>query len=188
MRIGDENQSQVGRVNRRPIAVSGAYAISDVMLPHLGAATDVERMRTLFQKHLCSDTSAGCRIKACTVSRFRHRPGERCILQYTLCVHEPDSGIDRELWVTGAMYVDGRVKRRARRYRAAAPIRTRPDAYGLLAPVAFIPELEMLVQAFSVRPPPPQPRPADDRLAARTRAAAPGAVRDGATDHRSMGS
>ncbi|HEX2729850.1 MAG TPA: hypothetical protein VHM16_08840, partial [Rubrobacteraceae bacterium] len=83
------------------------------------------------------------------LSRIRYRAGFRCVLQYTLRIAELDSGKERDLPVSGAMYAaSGKAERTYRKLLSTNPRREIPDAWLVFDPVSFVSDLDMLVQIF----------------------------------------
>jgi Phosphotransferase enzyme family len=122
--------------------------LADPGLPQLAIASDPVMMREVFQTHLRLLTHQAYRIQDCLVSRIRYRRGSRCVLQYTLHLVEPATGLERSQWVTGVIDAEGRAERAWQRLRAADPTQEVPEAYLTFEPVCFISTLKMLVQVF----------------------------------------
>lgn len=144
-----------GRASRRmplPAGVFGEAFPFDPDLPQLAVATDPVRMREVFRACLKPVGDRAFEIGACVPFRFRFRQsGSRCVLQYTLRLVETGTGRQWDQWVTGLLYTrQGEAHRLWLELRAAAakgepPVTGRPGSF---EPVAFIPDLEMLVQVF----------------------------------------
>jgi hypothetical protein len=126
---------------------------ADPRLPEFEIACDPRRMAALLRRHL--RPRAGVRIEGCALEEFRHRPEKRSVLRYRLAL----SGTrQRRAWVTGALYPPERAPGRARALAdkmASAPA-AGPGWEGPFDPVAFLPEVGMVVQVY----------PFDRRLAA----------------------
>jgi hypothetical protein len=121
---------------------------SDPALPQLVIASDPELMREIFRRHLRPLTAKGYDIQECVLSRVRYRRPARCVLQYTLRLVEPGTGLDRSQWVSGHLYGEDRAAQISQRLRAADPGQESAKAFLTFDPVSFIPDLGMLVQVF----------------------------------------
>jgi Phosphotransferase enzyme family len=121
---------------------------ADPSLLQLAIASDPELMLEVFRTHLRPLTRETCHIQACQVSRIRYRRGARCVLQYTLRLVEPDTGRERNQWVTGVIDAAGRAERAWQRLRAVDPAQGVSEAFPTFEPFCFIPTLKMLVQVF----------------------------------------
>lgn len=119
----------------------------DPDLPHLEIAGDARRMHKLFQEHLRPLPGRGYEIPGCRLSRIRYRRGERCVLQYTLGLADPDTGREREQWAVGVLYPGDRARRAWEKLQGSPPLKLL-DPFSTYEPYAFIPELRMLVQVF----------------------------------------
>lgn len=133
-----------------PSAVSLEPFPADPDFPQLRIATDPRRMLALFRAHLRPVDGKALQIQDCVPFRFRCRQsGSRCVLQYTLVVVEPGTGRRWHLWVTGLLYVgEGEAERVWQELQDADPCRDMPDGWRTFEPVAFIPELQMVVEVF----------------------------------------
>jgi hypothetical protein len=133
-----------------PAAVCMDGFPADPDFPQLETASDARLMLEVFRKHLKAVSGKAYRIEECIPFRFRCRQSTaRCVLQYTLRVVDSSSGRRSEQWVTGLVYAGaGEAERLWRELRAADPRREIPEQWLVFEPVAFIPELEMLVQVF----------------------------------------
>src|SRR2546423_5455006 len=126
----------------------------DPDFPQLAVATDPARMLEVFRTHLAPAPGRQVEIEACIPFRFRCRQStSRCVLQYTLRLRErTGGGSDERRWeqsVTGVVYArDGEAERQWREGRAADPRDEIPPQWLAFEPVAFIPELAMLVEVF----------------------------------------
>jgi hypothetical protein len=105
-------------------------------------------MREVFRTHLRPLARQAYQIQDCLVSRVRYRRGSRCVLQYTLRLVEPETGRERDQWVTGAIDAAGRAERAWERLQAADPAQEVPEAFPTFEPVCFVLPLTMLVQVF----------------------------------------
>ncbi|OLD30134.1 MAG: hypothetical protein AUI49_09645 [Candidatus Rokubacteria bacterium 13_1_40CM_2_68_13] len=129
---------------------------ADPALPQLQISSDPELMREVFRGSLCPLPGRVYHIDDCLLSWVRYLRGVRCTLQYTLRLVEPETGRERNQWVSGVICAEDRAERIWRKLRAADPRQEIPQAFPTFEPVSFIPDLGMLVQVF----------PYDRRLAA----------------------
>ncbi len=116
--------------------------------PQLEVANDPERMREVLQHYLRPLDGNAVEIRACRVSYARIRGGARCMLEYTLRLGEPATGREWDQVVTGVIYAGGRTGRTWARLARAAPPRVLPGAFPPLAPFAYVPDLDLLLQVF----------------------------------------
>jgi hypothetical protein len=123
---------------------------ADPDFPQLETASDPRLMLHVFRQHLKGVSGKAYHIEQCVPFRFRCRQStSRCVLQYTLRVVDPSSGRRWDQWVTGVVYAAaGEAERLWRELRAADPRPEIPAQWLAFEPVAFIPDLQMLVQVF----------------------------------------
>jgi hypothetical protein len=121
--------------------------LADPSFPQLQVAGDPESMRGVFQKHLRPLNNKAYHVRDCRLSRIRYRPGNRCVLQYTLRLAEADTGSERIQWVTGVMYADDKTRRKWEKLRVSYPKEV-SEIISTFEPFSFIPDLGMLVQVF----------------------------------------
>jgi len=123
---------------------------ADPDFPQLAIASDPARMLELFRRHLEPAAGKRYRIETCVPVRFRCRQSTaRCVLQYTLRLHEPGTGRRWEQGVTGLIYAQtGAAERLWQELQATDPCQGIPNDWLTFRPVGFIPELEMVVQVF----------------------------------------
>jgi hypothetical protein len=118
---------------------------ADPGLPEFAIACDPRRMTALLRRHL--RPRAGAQIDGCTLEEFRHRPEKRSVLRYRLAL---SGAPERRAWVTGALYrperAPGRARALADKMAAAPPAGPRWE--GPFDPVAFLPEVGMVVQVY----------------------------------------
>lgn len=119
---------------------------ADPAFPGLAFAGDVDSMRDLFAEHLRPVGETPYEISGCNLFRVRYRKGARCVLQYSLDLSDPTSGTTRTQWVTGVMYANGKARRKWEKLRKSA--QEVPATDPAFEPVAFLPELDMLVEVF----------------------------------------
>src|SRR5256885_5493821 len=122
----------------------------DPDFPQLETATDPRVMLQVFRRHLKPVPGKAYRIEECVPFRFRCRQStSRCVLQYTLRVADSSSGRRWDQWVTGVVYAAaGEAERLWRGLAAPGPAPEIPEQWLAFEPVAFIPDLQMLVQVF----------------------------------------
>lgn len=119
---------------------------ADPAFPGLALAGDADAMRSLFAEHLRPVGEIRYEISGCKLFRVRYRKGARCVLQYSLDLSDPTSETTRTQWVTGVMYADGKARRKWKKLRKSAL--EVPAMDPAFEPVAFLPELDMLVEVF----------------------------------------
>ncbi len=122
----------------------------DPDFPQLETASDPRLMLHVFRQHLNGVSGKAYHIEQCVPFRFRCRQStSRCVLQYTLHVVDPSSGRRWDQWVTGVVYAAaGEAERLWRELRDADLRPEIPEQWLAFEPVAFIPDLQMLVQVF----------------------------------------
>ncbi len=127
----------------------GAFPL-DPGFPQLAVAFDAERMRNVFRAHLKAVPGASVRILDCVPFRFRCRQSTaRCVLQYTLRLEEAITGRQRDVFATGLIYAEpGEAERLWRSISANHPAPEIPASWRTYEPVAFVPELDMVVEVF----------------------------------------
>jgi hypothetical protein len=127
--------------------MSAKLLLADPSFPQLQVAGDPESMRGVFQKHLRPLNSKAYHVRDCRLSRVRYRRGDRCVLQYTLRLTDPDTGYERTQWVTGVMYAKDRTRRKWEKLRSLDPGAI-SNIFPTFEPFVFIPDLRMLVEVF----------------------------------------
>src|SRR2546421_8661989 len=122
----------------------------DPDFPQLEIASDPVRMLEVFRAHLKPVGGKAYHIDACVPVRFRCRQStSRCVLQYSLRVIDRATGGAFDRWVTGTLYArPGDAERLWRELGDTDPKRSIPDQWLAFEPLAYVPELEMLVQVF----------------------------------------
>jgi hypothetical protein len=129
--------------------VSVGSFLADPAFPQLEIATDPALMKQTFRSHLRPVGPKVYDIEDCRFIRLRYRQDSRCFLQYTLRLVEPDTGLERDVQLTGLVYAEkGRAEQAWRKLQATDPQQEIPDGWLTFEPVSFVPELEMLVQVF----------------------------------------
>jgi Phosphotransferase enzyme family len=123
---------------------------ADPDFPQLTIASDPNRMLDVFRSHLKPVEGKRYHIAACVPFRFRCRQStSRCVLQYTVRIAEPSTGREVDQWVTGLVYAkDGEAERLWREMQADETRAEIPERWHTLEPIAFIPDLQMVVQVF----------------------------------------
>src|SRR5213592_5087677 len=97
--------SQAMRVTSQLPRVRPGGFPADPDFPQLAIASDPEQMLELFRRHLEPAAGKRYRIEGCVPLRFRCRQSTaRCVLQYTLRLHEPGTGRRWEQGVAGFIY------------------------------------------------------------------------------------
>jgi len=116
--------------------------------PQLTTACDAGLMLEVFRNHLKPVSDKAFHIQECIPLRFRWRKGgSRCVLQYTLRLVEKASGRRLETWVTSVFHAEpGRTKAFWAELNATEP--RIPEEWLTFEPLAFVPDLQMLVQVF----------------------------------------
>jgi phosphotransferase family enzyme len=121
---------------KAPMSHSEAFP-ADAALPALAQAFDPAAMVA----HLAHGLRA--RVDACTIGTFRHRPGRRTIVKYTVDV----PGVAAAWPVTGTIYPDA--ERAARHASELAEQAASVTAWSApFAPVGVVPELSMTLQVY----------------------------------------
>src|ERR1051325_5497237 len=133
-----------------PSAVCEEAFPADPDFPQLKIASDPALMLEVFRNHLRPVAGKSLEILDCIPFRFRCRQSTtRCVLQYTLRVAEPRTGREWDQWVTGIVYAgEGEAERLCHELSAIDMRREIPARWLTFEPVAFVPELQMLVQVF----------------------------------------
>jgi len=122
---------------------------TDPLFPQLATAADPLAMRDIFRAHLRPLVERSPEILSCRLSRIRYRRNERCLLQYTLHLVDRNTGVERDLPVTGIVYANKeRAERAWSKLRAAGSDQGAPTPFSAFEAVAFVPQLAMLVHVF----------------------------------------
>ena len=142
------------RAHRVRAAAPPAALPADPAFPQLAIAGDPRLMLKVFRTHLKPVGRRACYIEDCIPFRFRCRQsGSRCVLQYTLRIVDPSTGRRWDQWATGLLYArEGEAVRRWRELQATEPYAEIPERWLTFEPVAFIPDLEMVVEVFPYDP------------------------------------
>jgi len=132
-----------------PAGASEGYP-ADPDFPQLRVASDAKRMLEILRAHLRPLPGRNTRILECRPFRFRCRQSTaRCVLQYTLRLFEPGTGREWDHWATGLIFAgEGGAQRAWTNLRTGPPVTEIPAPWRCFEPVAFIPELDMVVVLF----------------------------------------
>ncbi len=108
-------------------------------------ATDPERMRAVVEEYLRVPAEPPLEVVECKVE-FARRGPPRSLFQYQIRLRDPTSGSEWIQVVSGVSYGSQRTQllwESLRRHRL-----TQPDRGTVLTPAAYVPELNLLLQAF----------------------------------------
>ncbi len=120
----------------------------DPAFPHLATAMDPEAMRGWLTKTLAPSNAWPLAIRDCRLSIVRHRPGERCLVEYLLTLVDGDSGRTWERMVTGFLCSEERARHIRKKLESAGILRAWPGGRPSINALTYIRELHMLVQAY----------------------------------------
>ncbi|HZI22324.1 MAG TPA: hypothetical protein VFD76_07390 [Gemmatimonadales bacterium] len=140
-----------GRPERSPGVSPGHPGFPvDPDFPQLPIATDPAHMLDVFRAHLRPAPGRSVVIEDCIPFRFRCRQASaRCVLQYTLRLLDRASGRRWDQAVAGIVYARaGEAERQWQEILTGDPLGEVPVEWRALQPVAFVPELDMLVEVF----------------------------------------
>jgi hypothetical protein len=118
-----------------------------VPFPHLDVARDPERMIPILQNHLRPANGTAIAVQGCAVDYVRQSQG-RLLLQYMVRLAEPASGRAWDQRVTGVSYGEDRTDRLVKRLLASGAAATQPVGEPALLPLAYVPELDLMLQVF----------------------------------------
>lgn len=105
-------------------------------------------MREVLQRHLEETGSPDLRVRECRIANTRRRDGSRGTVEYELTLEHRVSGATWDQRVTGATFGGDRTRRAWASLRQAdAPADGNGPAPGF-PPFAYLPELDLLLQAF----------------------------------------
>ncbi|HVH66872.1 MAG TPA: phosphotransferase [Gemmatimonadales bacterium] len=123
---------------------------ADPDFPQLEIASDPARMLEVFRAHLEPVAGHAYHVDSCVPVRFRCRQSTtRCVLQYSLRVVDRSTERAFNQSVTGVVYSRrGEAERLWRELGTTHPRRSISDCWLTFEPLAYVPELEMLVQVF----------------------------------------
>jgi aminoglycoside phosphotransferase (APT) family kinase protein len=113
---------------------------------HIDTFRNANLMQEIFQRHLAPADNPSCVVESCAVD-FVRQASTRCLVQYTIQFREREAGPLRSQVVTGVTYDEGRATRILARARRSG-LRVIKTADMALFAVAYVPELNMLLQVF----------------------------------------
>ena len=128
--------------------------LQDPSFPKLEVVKDPELMRQVFQRHLQPLDGKTYQVLDCRIHYIHYRRAARCVVQYTLCLAEPETGREWSQWVSGVLYANGRTQRiweklqRTESEQRESEERGVSDSSPAFAPFSYLPDLDMLVQVF----------------------------------------
>lgn len=114
---------------------------------HIDALQDPDHMRGVFQKYLQPPDNPALLVETCTIDLVR-MASARCLLQYTVELRENGASASRRQIITGVAYSGDRAQRVWERIRLSGAVPTSPMPGSGLPPIAFAPELQLVMQAF----------------------------------------
>ena len=116
----------------------------DHLFPRLPDALDAEKMMNLFRRELAGNSEKGrYRLAGCVPEYVRYKPGVSCVIGYCLYVSENNNPSQKIQRVHGRFLTPGNGEEE---YRKARKTHTATPLWG--PPVAYFPELEMIVSFF----------------------------------------
>lgn len=133
-RPGEQPRPTIGVVEISPAGVAHRLYDDDGRLPWLAAATDAEAMGRRFAALL------GAPVKSCQVTPVRYKPGARCVFRYDL-----DTASGRQVFF-GKLLREGAEQLLATISALHAASEAAPDLPRIPAPLAYWPEVHMLIQ------------------------------------------
>jgi hypothetical protein len=116
----------------------------DPKLPELALAANTSEMARVFAQHIWPSARGRFQAEDCRISRIRYHRQSRCHLQYSLTLRDRSTGMSSRQWLTGALFADSEQVSRLLRKETSGVSCTVPD----VVPMAFIPEMRMLVHVF----------------------------------------
>jgi len=130
-------------------ADSDGYPI-DSAFPELPVATDCGQMLGVFREHLEPLAGKAIEIRSCRPFRFRcHQSDSRSVLQYTLHVADRATGREWDQWVTGLLYAENaKAEQLWKELQDEDPSGEIPERWRSFRPIAFVPDLRMIVEVF----------------------------------------
>ncbi len=144
---------------------------ADPALPALPLLTDVGRARELLQEGIRAGSPAyhDLRIASCAIKALRYKPGSRATAVYRLAYAPEDAGRGWPAIVVAKTYSGGKGQNAYDGMRAlwASPL-ARGDVVAIAEPLAYLPELKLLVQG-----PIAEERTLEDLIRAALRSGAP---------------
>jgi hypothetical protein len=116
----------------------------DPCMPELALAANPAEMSRMFAQHVWPSAKNRFETEDCRISRIRYHRNCRCLLQYSLTLRDRTTGIASRQWLTGAVYADPAHAARLLQAGTSSVSCTVPE----VMPMAFIPEVRMLVHVF----------------------------------------
>jgi Phosphotransferase enzyme family len=117
-------------------------------LSQLEIASCPELMQDVFRRHLRSLNGKACQIRECQLCRTSFKKGGDRHIQYTLRLADPRTGIERTQWVVVTMHAGRRSREIWEKLRRSESKQETPYTSSAFTPFSYIPQLEMLMQAF----------------------------------------
>lgn len=105
-------------------------------------------MRDVLQRHLRPLDGKPYEVRECQIPYSLHREGFRCLVHYELRLAESDTGRERTQLVTGVMYAGDKTRRIWEELWRSELEGGAADTSPIFEPFSYIPDLDMLVQAF----------------------------------------
>jgi Phosphotransferase enzyme family len=118
----------------------------DTVLPHLKVALDAEAMKQVFAEVFLSGNSLDANrfsLGFCEIERVKYKPGQNCLIYYTLSFQNKITTHAETLRVCARLYAKGLSG--SRYEKAQQEVLVRPV---IGRPVLHLPQLEMVVWAF----------------------------------------
>jgi hypothetical protein len=120
--------------------------VSDLSLPALPLLTDPTTAQALLQNSIGRETHPGIRIAECVPEVVRYKPGSRCTLKYQLRYDTPDHA-----WPEAVVVKTHQGNKGANAFGAMQALWATDlslgDVVTIAQPIAYLPELRVLVQA-----------------------------------------
>ena len=149
---------------------------ADPALPALPILTDPAQARALLERSIraCSPAYRDIRIQACAIKALRYKPGSRATVVYRLEYPDEDAARIWPTIVVAKTYSGSKGQNAYDGMRALwnSPL-SRGDVVRIAEPLAYIPELKVLVQG-----PIPEEQTLEDLLKAALRSGAPEALHE----------
>lgn len=111
-------------------------------------ARDPERMREVLQRHLRPLDKGTYRVRECEVSHVCYRHATHYVVLYTLRLGEPDTGQEWSQRVSGVIQAGNKSRWIWERLRRSSSASEVSDVSSIFEPFSYIPDLDMLAQAF----------------------------------------
>jgi hypothetical protein len=121
--------------------------MSSRSLPYVDVVQDPTRMQTVLQRCLQPTGASTVEIKTCSIDFFRPTPSH-CLLQYTVGLFEPATGRNSEQVVTAVLMEDERGRDLWQAIQEVDPSVNLPVGAASLLPIAYDPDLSLIVQVY----------------------------------------